>query len=588
MKRAALVGLAFLAAGCSLLFDPNKVPPRDGGGGGGGGSGGGCTPACRALPNVLSSCDAGQCGYACQSGFADLDGDLADGGGTGCEKSCAGAQPAGSPQAVVATVGDPGTVWLLWPPTIPMPDGWVVCLGSALETCGIAGSSELCAAPLDGGEPLCGAAIDGLPDNFRLQASVTGWSACLGPSSAPPATTSFTPVNPLDAGRIDLDVNGGCTPSLSVPSAGELEVTLGTGCDLVKLKLGDEEWGDATAQVEVYVSTANAAPALAGLGVQATPAGHVVGAGYNFKDADRSTVLGYWPAGNWTPLYGASSVFAPPAGQWVTLQLGVNAGTYSVSTAIGAEDPVERIRWPSPEPDAGQLRGKPGMFVYGQGTVRFRNYRLSTWNQLPPQGPTSVNYSPAGGMLPPAWKVRSQAPGSVAHFAPCPTNPPEATGCAPGSCGPGARGCLRVKRAVLGPGTVLFDLPTGIDVSRSWSYSFRFLATDGGTNAPVVTSGVQNVFGFPDAPLLFSQGADWSGTLRSGSQDLGVTLQPNTWNHVRFSFEPDAGSIGVRLNGALVPGYTRPASWDRHPGALQLGTWGAMELYVTDINISQP
>lgn len=586
MKRLACAVLV-LASGCSLLFDPSQVPVGDSGTGDGG-----CS--CASLPNTSVTCSGAGCSYSCTGAFRDIDGDLADGGATGCELDCAGAVAATNPTGLVATVGNPqgvtagGALELKWPESTPPTQGYFICIGPNTADCFVAPAAAIC----DGG--VCTLLTPGgLPVNNRISATVRGANVCTGPGADPAPLVRFTPLDPLLATAYDLDTYPatGCAPGLSVPSIGELQVVNQNGC-LSKLKLGDENWGDLTVQVDTFVNSTATAPDQAGVGVQGTTNGHVAAAGFLYKDVDRATAVAYWPPQSFYPLYGASSVFASPTNQWVTLRLVVSGEWFSLSTGAAGAPLVERIRWPSPEPDAGTMLGKAGIYASGAGTVRFRNFTLSTASTLPPRGPTSVNYSmnDAGTALPASWKIRPMPGAAVAQWAACPPFP-EAAGCDAGACGPGARGCARIERtsAFISPpeGSVFFDIPSGIDVTRSWSYSFRLAATDGGAQNAIF-AGIPTNNLLQPGDLLRAPGNNFNQPLESGPQVLPASLQANRWNHVRFQFEPDAGTIGVQLNGSAPTSYARPSGWDRHTGAIQMGAGADLEMFITDINISQP
>jgi hypothetical protein len=577
MKRLVALALALTASGCTCIFNPDRVRPPV------------CphtSDFCGAQTNASAACvaDGGtSCEYTCAAGFVDSNGDLGNEGGDGCDYSCAGAVVPTNPQGLVATVGVPGSVDLQWPVPVPPQDAYLLCVGPAFENCSAIPANSVCT------NGVCTVTLNDLPINQRLQARVRGVSYCRGPGPEGTApTASFTPVNPFSATSFDIDVTPtGCVPSVTEPSASELQVQLTQANCLVKLKLGDTEWGDLTAQVEMSVTTLMDGPVRAGLGVQANTTGHVAGIGFVYQDSERPTFIGYWPATNFLPVLAATSVFAPKPNEWVTLRVVVKGDVFSVSTANQGEGLVERLRWTSPEPNAASLKGKPGLFAYGAGTLRFRNFRLSTAATLPTGSPTSVGFTFSNAMLPPELKVSGMGLNDPAVVT-CPGHFIQADPCnVPGGCVPpsGAR-CLRVQRQGLVGTNALFDLPAGIDTTQPWSASFRFGSADAGFSDPNFVSSMHG-------PMLGVAGGRAAPLRALSNGDLGAPLQLSTWNQVVFRFQPDAG-VEVRVNGQAPMGFPRPAAWDRHPGAFHLGgtnnffSLGNQETYITDIQVTQP
>jgi hypothetical protein len=581
MKRFVAV-VALFATGCSLLFDPAKVRYPDAGGGDGGLDGGAVCPAsCPTLSKTTATCgDAGQCVLSCQAGFADTNDDLADGGTTGCELACSSAPPPQSPPILVASVGPPGQVDLFW----PEPDGgslaYQLCLGTdAGGNCGLAPSSLLC---LNG---ICGASFSGLPNNVRFVATVLGSNFCSLASPSTQQSTSFTPVNShLVNGFDGFDVDSSCSALPVVTTTDPPEVRVeqtGASC-LTLLNVGDELWGDSTIQVEVRIPAPTDVPLFAGILQQTGAAGHVVSAGTakNLFDADTFSSVNYRATGASFPALAATSLYRlPPNNTWVTVRLVAARGVFSFQFAPDPAGPyTELIRWPSPLPGAATQTGRPGLVVYGAGKAHFRNLRVTTLGMLPPRGPTSVSYPLFGNALPTDWVFKGL--GTVTGVA-CP-NLGEATNCqVDGGCRPGpGQGCANLKRVLTAGPSASFNFPTGIDVAQPWRMSMRFAALDAGFNSPVILKNghgsVLEVPGFASVELT------------TMTIPLGYPLELSRWHHAEWTFHADAG-IELSFDRQPPRWVPRPGPWDRHPGVLTVGaSGGAYDLYVTDINVSQP
>lgn len=572
MRRAATVLLAVYLGGCSVLFDPSKVD-----------AGPAACPAspasCPARANTAASCSGAACVYACATGFVDGDGDLADGGTSGCEVDCRGNPgPPSNPSGLRAMVGPPQTVALSWSEANPRPDAYLVCIGPSAENC----------SPVPAGAPVCSGGICSLqltvPENVRVTTRVSGLSFCAGPGpQATAPTVSYTTVND---NSYDRDTSTGCTTTVQKLVTAETEVTQSGGEACVTLlKLGDELWGDGTATVELMFPVAAQAPISSGVVLQANATtGHMVAAGLTARAVDRGTALTYRGSSAGNYLVGSSSIFVSPASVWMTLRLVATRGVFSLQVGPSESELRELIRWPSPVAGAPAQTGKFGLGVLGNGRVQFRNLRMSTAAALPPPGPTSAQW---GGPAPGAEWTVADAPAGFA-WGPCPAYG-SASSCA-GGCAPTGPNCAHITRGALNPkGSAVFDLPTGIDVARPWRLSFRFAATDAGVANPlaypyVMTVTSSNVF---NAGLLHAPG-NWGSNLQTAGQDLGLKLETMRWHRAAWLFNPDAGVIEATVNGRAPVTVPRPAEWDRHPGALGLGAGYVIEMYVTDIEVSQP
>jgi hypothetical protein len=590
--RRALVVVLLLGSSCSLLFDPSRVDAGGGsgggsGGGGGAGGGGRCEDSCPSLPNATASCVAEACTYACVSPFRDGDGDLTDGGTSGCELNCGVPGMPVNPSTLVATVGAPGLVELTWPQSGPAGATplYLLCVGPTFEVCQTLSASAACVS----GQ--CRLVVPGLPNNTRLRARVMGATPCAVAPQATAQTVSFTPINSFQVnvgGVTDaLTIASGCgatvLPVANNPPEIRVEQT-GLNCTTT-LTGGDELWTDGALQVEMLIPSLADSPTLAGLVSQMTANGHVVSSTITVPrpDLDRGAVVSYRQSGTADPLVGSSALYRMPGNTWVTLRLIAVGGVFSMQV-ISPPSTVaqELIRWPSPLGGAAAQGGRPGMVVYGAGKAQFRNFRVTTFAVLPQPGATSVSYPLGGGMLPGDWYLRGGPP--VVQYESCPAFP-LASRCDGGCAAVPTGGCANLPRERAGfglGGTASFDFPVGIDVRQPFRVAMRMAAqpTDAGNFfAPELINTTHGP--------LFSAG---SGVMTcAGTAVTTAPMEINTWHELSWRFEGDGG-ITCTYDGAqqTVP---LPATWDRHPGALMLSSPAAARYYnawVTNVTVSQP
>lgn len=572
MSRQWLFLAAVCASGCSLLFDPSRV---DSG-----------VPAC---PESSASCPARdhaeveclqeQCVYACRAGFSDRDFDLNAATSNGCETDCSAAAAVANPAGVVATVGMGSSVLLQWPEPAPPADAYRVCTSTVPELCTNYPAPAVC----DGG--VCSAGFP-VPDSQRLQSTVTALSLCRGPATAPPApSASYASFN--GGAPLAYQIDSTCGATITEVAPGVMQVSQNGLCSTT-FQASDNQWRNGFVQVDINIAAVSSAPFLVGAAMHSEPSsGYAVAASTTLREAEYCTDLIARTSGN-TLTHGATSAFCPQPGRWVTVRLTGEDGMFSLATANEGEPLAERIRWPSTAADAGNRAGRPGLFLAtlsGTGTAQFRNFRVSTNSSLPPRGPTSAAYDFASGQLPAGWKA-SQSGARVPTVGNCPPWG-SATGCA--NCAPagGAR-CLAVSRQGFVGTPAMFDLPTGIDVTRPWSLSMRLGAADGGFNNAFLVStthgGILDVAGNSAAPL------------RTAGQPLGFPMELSAWHRATWQFIPDGGSgyVAVSWDGTPRAPLQLPG-WDRHPGRIQLGGAGGYsffaadyDLVVTDISVSQP
>lgn len=579
MRRAAAVLLAVWLSGCSVLFDPSKV---DSG-----------LPACPSSPagcparaNATASCSGSACAYACAQGFADSDGDLADGGATGCERDCTSAVAPSNPPFLVAGVGASGTVQFAWLEATPPPDAYKLCPIADAGPCTLVPRAA-CAGGVCG-PPAIGQ-VTGLTDNARYEATVVGANAC-GQLGAPPTRTSYTPIN--GQSKFGYQIDSACNATITDIGSGVLQVAQnGFNCATI-FQTGDDQWGDGTAEVDMNLAQATR-PDAVGLAMQtSTSTGHVVAASSTLRDLGECSEI--WSReGTGLPSKGASSVYCPPANTWITLRLTASGGTFSMSAGPQGGPLREVLRWPSPIPGAPTRKGRVGFFLYsfwpGNKQALFRNFRLLSRAETSPPAPTSVAYSiPAPG-FPSDWRVH-QGDALDAVALGCPSTFLAASNCALGSgCAPAAgSNCIHLRHVNATGGAAYFDLPVGIDVTQPYSLSMRLAATPGGYTNPQLVATTHG-------PLLDVNSAS-GPNLYLADQDAGTALELDRWNHAAFRFIADGGAgwVELRLNGQAPITVPRPQSWDRHSGAIRLG--GApllmgnsdLDAYITDVQVSQP
>ncbi len=555
MRGGWLLGLL---SGCSLFFDPSKVPLS------------GCPLSSERCPvpgNAKAICVESACGYQCLDGFLDADG-KAD---NGCEVPCAAVQ---SPDSLDG-VNDPDGTTVKWTfPAVAEATGYSLCtnVGAAAPACTTIPTSAC-------QQGLCTASTTGHPTFVQVFGRVEALNACGAASTRGPTATAFTVrISDLPMWTGDL-----CTPMVAATgNALSVEVTsLCTGTSMV----GTETWQRGTFEVDLRPSLSGADLVAGGLTFSSGTRRLQVLAGPNTLNVDQGT-SGLREARNsqffsFLAMSGASI----EANEWSTLRVVLNDGVWSIN--LGRRGVFKEVlRYFDPLPPTSWRVGLGAANVWNTGRIDLRQFTLSTASTLPPKGPTSASwtFTPDGGSNLP-FRNRSNASNPV-RFEPCPAFPSACDGGA--SCLPDAGTCARVARSA-GAASLTFDMPVGLDTRLPWDLSFRFAPAADGGYAP--TSSVA----FATSTKLLDCETVWDGGLRTFDQRLrGVVVRPDTWNLAEYHFDPTQNAYSVTINGqpANVIGMPRfpPTGSDRHLGAVVIGAqgFGNIDLWLSEIGFSQP
>lgn len=560
MTGRALLFFVIGCSGCSVLFDPARVPAS------------GCPTSaerCSAPANAVAVCQASACGFECVEGFRDADG-LAE---NGCEASCAA--PA-SPASLSVTSGTDGTS-LSWAFT-PVTDApsYRLCTGVAAgtPTC-VTVPSSACAAGR------CVAQTTGHPLKAQISGQVQALNSCQAASSETRAT-GFT-IRTTEVLPWSSDSN--CAPMASV--AGEvLSVEQPVLC-VGSATFGDEQWRSGTFEVELRPTGALGANVMAGfVFVSGTRRLSLLFGPNSVPVAEGTTVLRESRSnGPWRMLASAGATLAPD--EWNRVRVVLDAGRWSVSVGRGMQPLREVLRYHDGASTSEAWRlglhsWTPNLFSAGR--VELRNLSVSTESTLPMTGPTAQSWSfdATAGAQPP---VRTfGAAGTVLRYEPCPAFPP-APACTPSTgCAPDAGTCARIAKGAFTGGALTFEVPTGLDTQRPWSLRLRFAgAADGGFAGGSIAYG-------PSGTLIEPENA-WDGGARGLGGRWGLPLSADTWNLVEYRFDPVSSTVTARLNGQQSQGATRfpPALWDKHVGAVSVGSQGlsVVDLWLSDVFIGQ-
>lgn len=563
MRRA--LPLFLVASGCSLLFDPARVPVS------------GCPSSaerCAAPGNARAVCQETRCAFECVEGFRDADG-VAD---NGCEASCAApASPASLTATSVPGAGD-SVDWTF--PAVTDAASYRLCTGIA------AGTPTCVSVPTSAcTSGTCTSRTSGHPLKTQVSGQVQAVNACqtASPEAMAARASAFT-IRATDVASWTSETS--CMPMPSV--AGDvLAVEQGGLCTGISV-FGDEQWRSGTFDVELRP--------LGQLGTN-------VGGGLIFTSGSRRIGVLIGPAtvsngegalamreslnnGAWKWLATSGAALVPD--DWNRVRVVVSGPLWSVSLGKPNEPLREMVRYHDGASTGAAWRlglhtVTPGA---GQGRIEFRNLMLSTTATLPALGPASQTWtiSPAG-VQPPVRVVGAPQ----VRYETCPGFPAAAACTAATMCTPQGTTCARVVKAVFGGNSALtFDLPPGLDTRQPWNLRFRFApAADGGFG------GLGPTVAFSPHGALLEPENGFDGGVRGVAGRWGVPLVADTWNLVEYRFDPVAGSWSARLNGqpATPPAAMQrfpPNNWDKHVGAILFGSQGfnAVEVWLSDLSIS--
>jgi len=486
--------------------------------------------------------------------------------------------PVAPPLDVVA--GDGTSLTFEWPVDPSRDDitEWELCWGATA-------CKKVQPRACDGG--LCSVTIDGADGGFqynqRVQARVTMKNAC-GDVSAP-ATASSTPLNGSFRDTQGIELISGCDAGIKILVPGELTLDQQGFLCISTAMMGDEQWRDATLDLEVRVP----ADGFAGFGVRAARDGGSAAArnGIVVSPAPgaqasafitRRAVLG---ADNGADVVAASAVPLVRGNDWEAMRVSMAGEWFSVSLGDDATKLREVMRWrdrTSPTP-SGRL-GVALATTLGGSRIDVRNLRVRTSVTIPDGGPSSDSWSFTGAD--PAHGIRMV--GNNAGVVMCPGYL-----AAPGASAPDGGGCLQV----MGGSSATVEVPIGLDFNRPWRVSFKFGAGPVANNPSLLRTTVVGpnpnaLNGFAGFGIIDVPGLNWNQELRAFEQPtdtLGM-LTPMTWNTFEVIFNPGTNGYTIRRNGMLARAGTQPASWAQHLGALVLGG-GTLNAHYADLEISQ-
>lgn len=553
--RALLLGAALLSA-CSVLFDPAKVPASD------------CptSPArCPTPDNAIASCDGTRCGFSCEAGFRDADQDPAN----GCEATCA---PVAGPSPLIATSVGTSVRWSF--PDVPEAARYRLCtsLAAGALTCTTV-ERTACSAGT------CVVETSGLPTRAQVSGQVQALDACGGasPEAQAARATGFT-IRTTDVTPWGGD--GACVPVTTI-TGDVLSVEQSAFCN-GSATFGDEAWREGTVEVELRPAGQQGLNTMGGLlfvtgtrrfTVLVGPPQIPVSEGSLLLREARGT--GAWQAV-------ASSGGSLVADAWSTLRVTVKDAVWSISVGPTGGPLRETLRYRDPTGSSvfrlGLATITPNLLSAGR--IDFRNLSVGTSTTLPPAGPTRRQWSftPAGPV--PAARTLG-AVGDQLRFEDCPAFR-AAPACTTSPCVPDAGTCLRIAKPALAGGAITFELPTGLDPRQPWTFSFRFApAADGGF--------ASGQLAFTPSGTLLEPENGFDGGVRGLGGRWGLPVAADTWNLVDVRFDPSAGTFVGRLNGQTATPNRIPASWDRHLGAITLGSPGlsVVDFWVSDVAVSQ-
>lgn len=563
--------LAFLLlSSCSILLDPAKVPALT-------------CPAqptsCSVRANATARCEGAACAWTCETGFADVDQDLALQASTGCEVQCSMTSAPPNPIDITATVGaTPGTALLEWTNPGVASKTFRLCNGAAagFETqCTDLLAADVCIAGA------CKTTLTNFPNGVRVFVRLQSVDACgtEGSKSTAP-TVAFAPIDAVAGTGWVMETTCGATATWNAGTVGIEQQ--GFFCTSTLLA-GTASWGDFTLQTDIRFSSVSTQSAYAGLVLRNGTQGHrvllllspTVNGGDETMRITRRAAAGADPSV-------AESITRVASNEWIPLKVVSRQRIVSVSL-----NGVEVLRWPDTATTP-TLEGSLGFALSSSGRAEFRNFGITTRATLPDAGPTSARYDFSNGLPDGGFPedVRVRVP-DFATLENCPaygiaSNCGADAGCLPS---PASR-CAHLRTNLFIPAAVAVDVPVGIDTQKSWRLGFNFAATptDGGASYPVMVRGV-------NGGLLSVQG-NYDANLHGLGQDFGRKLVPGTWNRAELRFDSVAGRFEVTINGVpvtLANSAFPPANWDPHLGAFFFGKSSlGYDGWVTQIELRQP
>lgn len=556
MSRRSWPLLALLS-GCSVLFDPSKVPLS------------GCPTTaerCSTPANARAICQASACAFECFEGFRDADG-VAD---NGCEASCA---VLSAPASLNVTSNPDGTslTWTFSAVTNAVSYRFCTGVAAGTPTCVTVAPSE-CA-----GET-CRAQTSGHPSKAQISGQVQAVNGCQV-ASPEARTTGFT-VRTNEVLPWSSDSN--CMPMAS--TAGDVLSVEQTGLCVGSASFGDEQWRNGTFEVELRPSGVLGNNMLGGLVFSNGTRRLALVLGPNAISLDEGATLLRESKSNGPWRYLATSGAALAPDEWNRVRVVLRDGVWSISLGRSSEPLQEIIRYVDTAGTSEPWRvGLHTVTTFGNGRIDFKNLTLGTATQLPATGPSSRAWSFELTGARPAARANGAA-GTNIRFEGCPGFPSAAACSAATECAPDAGVCARLVKPFLGSGSMSFDLPPGLDTRAPWSLRFRFAgAADGGS--------VGGSIAWAASAVLLEPENAWDGGVRGLGGRWGLSVRADTWNLAELHFEPDAGSFSARLNGqpATVTSRFPPANFDPFVGAVLIGGKGlqAGDLWLSDLSISQ-
>jgi hypothetical protein len=530
--RLAGLALALALTGCSILFNPDNARPPP------------CPTSpdrCPSEPNATAVCQQTQCGYTCNIGFVDDDGDLGQPGSNGCETPCSSCTPA--PAYLEAVVGPAsGGVQLFWPDVdAGTKEAGRITTYRVYQSFspGAPDASHLDVPRSACDAGLCSTSISSLIDNTRYYFQATSLDLYGNESDAGGApTTSATPINGSGASVAGWTTGSSCLHGFNSNDGGSFEIDTDLLC-ITSASTGDDQWQDYTLDVEVNISPGagsaiTGGPVLWSNGVSSSSVLSVTALPCAAQ-LDQSSAF----RAGFAPLSGA--VECVPLQTWFALRVVTESSLASFQLGLDGGPFQEVVRFRDPSAAPGKIGLAAGSFALG-GTVLFRNLRVSTRPQMPASGPTSLHLD--FGNLPSTTRLL----GGGTSVGACPSLP-GATGCDAGECPVPNANCLFVDVSDGGEAGLALDLPVGIDPAQSYEVRFGY--------APVAPAGRPDILRGPTADLLAAMDA---GSIAWVGQALDAGLSVGMWNAVDVVVAPDAGSITLRWNGQ--PAVAAPISFD--------------------------
>jgi hypothetical protein len=556
MKRVWLVSLL---SGCSLLFDPSRVPESD------------CPASPRRCPeraNATAVCVEASCGFTCAEGFRDADG-LAD---NGCEASCTEVP---GPTRLTSISGGSATS-LRW--EFPSVDG-----ASAYQLCtGVAAGSRACVTvPVSAcSNGVCEVETPGLAPSALVFGQVQSLGACQNPSSEASAAGAegFTFVT---TGLQAWAAEANCMPPTVTTTADTLAVEQPAFCTST-VSLGDERWRDGTFEVDLRFSGQLGGEVMAGIVLSsgsrrlAITTGTAALGSIEAPTQIRESLTGQ----AFVTL--ASSIATVPAERFERLRVVVSGPLISVNVGPPTGPLREVIRFHDDRPSAPR---RLGLITWsaGRGRVEFQGLTARSAAALPARGITTQawRFQADGGA---SGGVRLLKAGEGLRFERCPSF----TAACP-ECGvPPAEACARIQRVpFVSGGSITVDPPVGIDTTTPWSFRLRVAPPrDGGALLGVLAQGPSEAI--TGARTSWADG----GVIDSFGREWPATLTEDRWHLIEHTFQPDAGTFSLRVDGQpltlSMPAFPARPRANKHVGAVTVGGGLFIDVWIGEISFSQP